>query len=98
MRVWIVLLASEVVANARIAAEVRTTTVSVWNWRNRSGQSPQRVGVGHMVQDLGVPWYRGGLDADCITLAEAHGAVGYRTLLAGRWHVGGEYDPANPAS
>jgi transposase len=35
MRARIVLLASEGIANARIAAEVGTTTTSVWKWRGR---------------------------------------------------------------
>jgi len=35
MRARIVLLAADGVANARIAAEVGTTTTSVWKWRNR---------------------------------------------------------------
>lgn len=34
-RARIVLLASEGVANARIASEVGATTTSVWKWRNR---------------------------------------------------------------
>ena len=35
VRARIVLLAAEGIANARIASEVGTTTVSVWKWRNR---------------------------------------------------------------
>lgn len=38
-RARIVLLAAEGVANARIAAEVGTTTVSVWKWRNRYAEA-----------------------------------------------------------
>ena len=38
-RARIVLLASEGVANARIALEVGTTTTSVWKWRNRYVQA-----------------------------------------------------------
>jgi hypothetical protein len=34
-RAKIVLLAAEGLANARIAAEVGTTTTSVWKWRGR---------------------------------------------------------------
>ena len=34
-RAKIVLLASQGVANARIAAELGTTATSVWKWRNR---------------------------------------------------------------
>ena len=35
----IVLLASEGVANARIATEVGSTTTSVWKWRNRYAEA-----------------------------------------------------------
>ncbi len=38
-RARIVLLASQGVANARIAVEVGTTTTSVWKWRSRYGAS-----------------------------------------------------------
>lgn len=39
MRARIVLLASDGVANARIAVEVGTTTTSVWKWRNRYAEA-----------------------------------------------------------
>ena len=39
MRARIVLLASEGLANARIASEVGTTTTSVWKWRNRYAEA-----------------------------------------------------------
>ncbi|MBB2958225.1 IS630 family transposase [Pseudoclavibacter helvolus] len=39
MRARIVLLASEGVANSRIAAEVGTTTTSVWKWRKRYAEA-----------------------------------------------------------
>lgn len=39
MRARIVLLASEGVANARIAVDVGTTTTSVWKWRNRYAEA-----------------------------------------------------------
>ena len=39
LRARVVLLASEGVANARIAAEVGTTTTSVWKWRNRYAEA-----------------------------------------------------------
>lgn len=43
-RAKIVLLASQGVANTRIASEVGTTTTSVWKWRNRCAEAGCRAG------------------------------------------------------
>jgi len=56
-----------------------------------TGLYAQQAGVGHMVQDLGAPGYQGYLNVYCVTLAEALRPSGYRTLMAGKWHVGGQY-------
>ena len=56
-----------------------------------TGLYAQQVGVGHMVSDLGDPAYQGYLNERCVTIAEALRPVGYRTLMAGKWHVGGQY-------
>jgi len=53
-----------------------------------TGQYPHRVGVGHMVTDLGHPGYRGRLSENAATLAEVVKAAGYRTFISGKWHVG----------
>src|SRR5512138_999119 len=53
-----------------------------------TGQYPHRVGVGHMVQDLGQPGYRGRLSENGATIAEVLRPAGYRTFLSGKWHVG----------
>ena len=53
-----------------------------------TGQYPHRVGVGHMVTDLGHPGYRGRLSENAATLAEVLKPSGYRTFMAGKWHVG----------
>jgi arylsulfatase A-like enzyme len=53
-----------------------------------TGQYPHKVGVGHMVTDLGHPGYRGKLSENAVTLAEVLKAAGYRTYLSGKWHVG----------
>ena len=56
-----------------------------------TGLYPHQAGVGHMVQNLGLPAYQGYLGDDCVTIAEVLRAGGYRTLLSGKWHVGGVY-------
>ena len=58
-----------------------------------TGLYPHKAGIGHMGVDLGTPGYRGYLRDDCVTIAEALRLGGYRTLMSGKWHVGGDYDP-----
>jgi arylsulfatase len=53
-----------------------------------TGQYPHRVGVGHMVQDLGQPGYRGRLSENGATIAEVLRSAGYRSFISGKWHVG----------
>jgi len=53
-----------------------------------TGQYPHRVGIGHMVTDLGHPGYRGRLSENAATLAEVLKASGYRTYMSGKWHLG----------
>ncbi|HAA76975.1 TPA: arylsulfatase [Candidatus Latescibacteria bacterium] len=55
-----------------------------------TGLYPHRAGVGHMVVNMGVPEYQGYLNDQCVTIAELLGDAGYRTLMSGKWHVGGE--------
>jgi arylsulfatase A-like enzyme len=61
-----------------------------------TGLYAQQAGVGHMVNNLGDPAYQGYLNERCVTIAEALRPAGYRTLMSGKWHVGGQYglDPA----
>ncbi len=61
-----------------------------------TGLNPQQAGVGHMMTDLGTPGYQGYLGDNCVTIAEALRGAGYRTLMSGKWHVGGEYDLHHP--
>ncbi|MBL8057251.1 MAG: arylsulfatase [Anaerolineales bacterium] len=56
-----------------------------------TGLYPHKAGVGHMGADLGTPAYQGYLRRDAATIAELLRPAGYRTLMSGKWHVGGEY-------
>lgn len=49
-----------------------------------------------MVHDRGTNSYRGYLRQEYVTVAEVMKCGGYRTLMAGKWHVGGEYPPHDP--
>ena len=60
-----------------------------------TGLYAHQTGIGHMTSeneqlrfDLGYPGYRGYLNRSCVTLAEALKPAGYKTLMAGKWHVG----------
>lgn len=53
-----------------------------------TGLYPHQAGVGHMVQDRGLPAYQGYLNRRCVTLAEVLKPAGYTTLMSGKWHVG----------
>jgi arylsulfatase len=44
-----------------------------------------------MMGDYGLPGYRGDLNQNCVTIAEALKPAGYSTLMSGKWHV----TPAN---
>ncbi|MEM7032022.1 MAG: arylsulfatase [Chloroflexota bacterium] len=55
-----------------------------------TGLYPHRAGVGQMGANLGTPAYQGYLRKDTATIAEVLKANGYRTLMAGKWHVGGD--------
>ena len=55
-----------------------------------TGLNPHQAGVGHMNRDLGVAGYRGYLNDSCATIAEVLRTAGYRTLMSGKWHVGGD--------
>ena len=52
-----------------------------------TGLYPHQAGVGHMMGNRGLPGYEGQLNDQCVTLAEVLSAAGYRTAMAGKWHV-----------
>ena len=52
-----------------------------------TGLYPHQAGVGDMTNDMGEPGYRGDLNQQCVTIAEALKLSGYKTYMAGKWHV-----------
>jgi arylsulfatase len=53
-----------------------------------TGLYSHQAGIGHMIQDYGLPGYRGFLNDRCVTIAEALAPGGYHPLMVGKWHVG----------
>jgi arylsulfatase A-like enzyme len=56
-----------------------------------TGLYPHNAGIGHMGINLGSEAYQGFLRNDSATIAEVLRASGYRTLMSGKWHVGGDF-------
>jgi len=56
-----------------------------------TGLYSHQAGVGHMVEDCGVPGYRGRLNEQCVTIAEVLRPASYFTIMSGKWHVGQEH-------
>jgi arylsulfatase A-like enzyme len=54
-----------------------------------TGLYPHQAGVGLMTGDQHLPGYRGHLQPNAVTIAEVLKSSGYRTFMAGKWHVGG---------
>lgn len=57
-----------------------------------TGLYPHKAGIGHMTANYGAPAYQGFLRNDSVTIAEVLRLAGYRTLMSGKWHVGGPFD------
>ncbi len=53
-----------------------------------TGLYPHQAGVGAMTKDENKPGYRGKLNENCVTIAEALKPAGYTSLITGKWHVG----------
>jgi arylsulfatase A-like enzyme len=52
-----------------------------------TGLYPHQAGIGHMTDDRGFEGYRGELNRNCVTIAEALKPAGYGTYAVGKWHV-----------
>ena len=52
-----------------------------------TGLYAHQAGVGHMTSDRGRPGYRGNLSQNSVTIAEALKSGGYKTMMAGKWHL-----------
>lgn len=52
-----------------------------------TGLYPHQAGIGDMMQDRGVPGYRGELNKNNPTIAEQLRLAGYHTMMVGKWHV-----------
>jgi len=61
-----------------------------------SGLYPHQAGVGWMMTDRGHDGYRGELNRNCLTIAEALKPAGYGTYMAGKWHVTSKTAPDGP--
>ena len=61
-----------------------------------TGLYQHQAGIGHMMNDRGLPAYQGNLNTHCVTIAEALRPAGYRTYMAGKWHVTRHIDKDGP--
>ena len=62
-----------------------------------TGLYPHQAGIGHMMNDRGFDGYRGDLNRNCVTIAEALKPSGYRTYISGKWHVTKSIRPQSKA-
>ena len=62
-----------------------------------TGLYPHQAGIGHMMSDLGHDGYRGELNQHCVTIPEALKSAGYKSYMAGKWHVTSKTNPKNDA-
>ena len=61
-----------------------------------TGLYPHQAGIGHMMQDYGLPQYQGFLNDQCLTIAEALKPANYRSYLSGKWHLTPDKGPDGP--
>lgn len=52
-----------------------------------TGLYPQQAGIGNMMEDQGLPGYRGELSRSCLTVAEELRLANYHTAMVGKWHL-----------
>jgi len=61
-----------------------------------SGLYPHQAGIGWMMNDNGHDGYRGNLNRNCVTIAEALKPAGYSAYISGKWHVTRHVAPEGP--
>lgn len=61
-----------------------------------TGLYSHQAGIGLMTGDRGYDSYRGDLNKQCVTLAEALDKGGYRNYMSGKWHVTKHTQPKGP--
>ncbi|MDR1011559.1 MAG: arylsulfatase [Opitutaceae bacterium] len=52
-----------------------------------TGLYSHQAGIGNMMEDQGIPGYRGELAENALTMGEELRLAGYRTSAVGKWHV-----------
>ena len=60
-----------------------------------TGTYPHQAGIGHMMNDTGLPGYKGDLGTDVRTIAEVLKPAKYSTYLSGKWHVAPKIHPGS---
>ncbi|MEM7393237.1 MAG: sulfatase-like hydrolase/transferase [Verrucomicrobiota bacterium] len=58
-----------------------------------TGLYAHQAGIGQMTRGFDRPGYRGDLNKDVVTIAEVLKTAGYRTYMAGKWHVTSQLKP-----
>jgi len=61
-----------------------------------TGLYPQQADVGEMTGNDDIDGYRGDLNPNTVTIAEALRRGGYTTYMSGKWHVTGHIEPDGP--
>jgi len=63
-----------------------------------TGLYQHQTGIGHMVDSKpGSEGFQGDLNSHCLTIAQVMKTAGYRTYMAGKWHVTPLKDKPNPS-
>jgi arylsulfatase A-like enzyme len=52
-----------------------------------TGMYPQQADIGNMMEDRGIPGYRGELSRNCLTIAEELRRANYDAAMVGKWHL-----------